>query len=69
MIIRTVDLEENFSGEIKAEITELITRVGEAISEGDYADVSMLNALRHSYVTLTFVTPEYIREVNSEQRE
>lgn len=34
MIIRTVDLEENFSGEIKAEITELITRVGEAISEG-----------------------------------
>ncbi len=68
MIIRTVDLEENFSGEIKAEITELITRVGEAISEGDYADVSMLNALRHSYVTLTFVTPEYIREVNSEQR-
>ena len=68
MIIRTVYSDENHTEESLEEISVLIPKVSEAISTEDFISPQAMRTMQEAYVTLTFVTPEEIKEVNSEQR-
>ncbi|MBO4681041.1 MAG: GTPase Era [Clostridiales bacterium] len=68
MIIRTVYSDENHPEESLEEISALIPKVSEAVCTEDFISPQAMRTMKEAYVTLTFVTPEEIREVNSEQR-
>ena len=68
MIIRTVYSDENFDESSIESISSLIPELASAVCTEDFLSVQALRTMKEAYVTLTFVTPEEIREVNSEQR-
>ena len=68
MIIRTVYSDEKHPEESLEEISALIPEISSAICTEDFISPQAMRTMQEAYVTLTFVTPEEIREVNSEQR-
>ena len=68
MIIRTVYSDENNPEESLESISALIPEISAAVSTEDFISPQAVRTMKEAYVTLTFVTPEEIREVNSEQR-
>jgi GTP-binding protein Era/rRNA maturation RNase YbeY len=68
MIIRTVYSDENNPAGSLEEISALIPEISSAICTEDFISPQAMRTMQEAYVTLTFVTPDEIREVNSEQR-
>lgn len=68
MIIRTVYSDENNPEGSLEEISALIPEISAAICTEDFISPQAMRTMQEAYVTLTFVTPDEIREVNSEQR-
>ena len=69
MIIRTVYSDENNPEGSLEEISALIPEISSAICTEDFISPQAMRTMQEAYVTLTFVTPDEIREVNSEQRD
>jgi GTP-binding protein Era/rRNA maturation RNase YbeY len=68
MIIRTVYSDENNPEGSLEGISALIPEISAAICTEDFISPQAMRTMQEAYVTLTFVTPDEIREVNSEQR-
>ena len=69
MRIDVVNNAEGFSEDKLNGLDEYIISLSEAILSGDYTSPKVTRSLKDAYATLTFVTPEEIKEVNREQRE
>ena len=69
MRIDVVNNAEGFPEEKLAALDEYIIRLTEAVTGGEYASAQVTRTLKHAYATLTFVTPDEIREINREQRD
>ena len=69
MRIDVVNNAESYPEERLALLDEYIIRLSEAVSGGDYSAPQVTRTLKDAYATLTFVTPDEIREVNREQRD
>lgn len=68
MRIDVVNNAEGFSEDKLNGLDEYIISLSEAILSGDYTSPKVTRSLKDAYATLTFVTPEEIKEVNREQR-
>ena len=68
MIIKTVFSDESFPEESLESVVSYIPALSEAICSEDIISAQVMRTMKDAYVTLTFVTPEEIRSVNSEQR-
>ena len=68
MIIKTVYSDENYSEESLESVSSYIPQLAEAICSDDFISAQVKMTMKEAYVTLTFVTPGEIREVNNEQR-
>lgn len=60
---------EGFSEDKLNGLDEYIVKLSEAVLSGDYTSPQVTRSLKDAYATLTFVTPEEIREINKEQRD
>lgn len=69
MRIDVVNNAEGFPEEKLAALDEYIIRLTEAVTGGEYASAQVTRSLKEAYATLTFVTPDEIREINREQRD
>ncbi len=69
MRINVVNNAEGFPEEKLAALDEYIIRLTEAVTGGEYASAQVTRSLKDAYATLTFVTPDEIREINLEQRD
>ena len=69
MRIDVVNNAEGFPEEKLAALDEYIIRLTEAVTGGEYASAQVTRTLKDAYATLTFVTPDEIREINLEQRD
>ena len=69
MRIDIVNNAEGYSEERLAGLDGYIIRLSEAIIGGEYSAPQVTRTLKDAYATLTFVTPDEIREINLEQRE
>lgn len=69
MRIDIVNNAEGFSEDKLNGLDEYIVKLSEAVLSGDYSSPQVTRTLRDAYATLTFVTPEEIREINKEQRD
>lgn len=69
MRIEIVNNAEGFSAEKLAGLNEFIEKLSNAILSDEYAAPQVTRTLKDAYATLTFVTPDEIREVNNEQRD
>ena len=68
MIIKTIYSDENYPEGSIGSVTGYIPALSEAICSEDFLSPQVLRTMKEAYVTLTFVTGEEIRSVNSEQR-
>lgn len=68
MIINTVFSDERFTEESLGSVKGYIQKLAEAVCSDDIISAQVMRTMKEAYVTLTFVSPEEIREVNSEQR-
>ncbi len=69
MRIDVVNNAEGFPEEKLAGLDEYIISLSEAVTGGEYASAQVTRTLKDAYATLTFVTPDEIREINLEQRD
>ena len=69
MRIDIVNNAEGFSEDKLNGLDEYIVSLSEAVLSGDYTSPQVTRSLKDAYATLTFVTPEEIREINKEQRD
>ena len=69
MRIDVVNKAEGFPEDKLSELDGFIAKLGEVITGDDYCSPQVARSLKDAYATLTFVTPDEIREVNREQRE
>ena len=69
MKINVVNSAEGFPEDIIGSLSGYIEKLSEAVKGDDYCSPQVARSLKDAYATLTFVTPEEIREVNREQRE
>ena len=69
MRIDVVNNAEGFSEDTLNSLDDLIIKLSEEITGEDYCSPQVARSLRDGYATLTFVTPDEIREVNREQRD
>ncbi len=69
MRINVVNNAEGFPEEKLAALDEYIIRLTEAVTGGEYTSAQVTRSLKDAYATLTFVTPDEIREINLEQRD
>ena len=69
MKINVVNSAEGFPEDIIRFLSGYIEKLSEAVKGDDYCSPQVARSLKDAYATLTFVTPEEIREVNREQRE
>ena len=67
MIIKTVFTDENYPEESLESVLGYIPKLSEAICSEDFLSPQVIRTMKEAYVTLTFVSPEEIKEVNSEQ--
>ena len=68
MRIDIVNNAEGFSEEKLNGLDEYIVKLSEAVLDGDFSSPRVTRTLRDAYATLTFVTPEEIKEINLECR-
>ena len=68
MRIDIVNNAEGFSEDKLNGLDEYIVKLSEAVLSGDYSSPQVTRSLKDAYATLTFVTPEEIKEINKEQR-
>ena len=68
MIIKTIYSDENYPEESLETISGYIPQLTEAVCSEEFLSPQVLRTMKEAYVTLTFVTGEEIKEVNSEQR-
>lgn len=68
MIIKTIYSDEKYPEGSIGFVTGYIPALSEAICSEDFLSPQVLRTMKEAYVTLTFVTGEEIRSVNSEQR-
>ncbi len=68
MIIKTIYSDEKYPEGSIGSVTGYIPALSEAICSEDFLSPQVLRTMKEAYVTLTFVTGEEIRSVNSEQR-
>ena len=68
MRIDLVNNAEGFSAEKLALLGGYIENLSGVIADGEYCSPQVERSLKSAYVTLTFVTPDEIREINREQR-
>ena len=68
MIIKAVYSDDSFSEESLETVSSYIPQLAEAICSDDFISPQVKRTMKEAYVTLTFVTPDEIREVNNEQR-
>ena len=68
MIIKTIYSDENYPEGSIGSVIGYIPALSEAICSEDFLSPQVLRTMKEAYVTLTFVTGEEIRSVNSEQR-
>lgn len=69
MRIDIVNDFEAFSEEKLNALDEYIIKLSETVLSGDYTAPQVTRTLKDAYATLTFVTPESIRDINREQRD
>ena len=69
MRIDIVNNAEGFSEDKLNGLDEYIVKLSEAVLSGDYTAPQVTRTLKDAYATLTFVTPEEIKEINREQRD
>ena len=69
MRIDVVNNAEGFPEDKLAALDEYIISLTEAVTGGEYASAQVTRTLKDAYATLTFVTPDEIREINREQRD
>ena len=69
MRINIVNNAEGFPEDKLAGLNDYVAKLSEVISGDDYCTPQVARTLKDSYATLTFVTPEEIREINCEQRD
>ena len=69
MRIDVVNNAEGFPEDTLNSLDEFIIKLSEEITGEDYCSPQVARSLRDGYATLTFVTPDEIREVNREQRD
>lgn len=69
MKINIVNNAEVFSEEKLTSLEGYIAKLSEVISGDDYCSPQVARSLKDAYATLTYVTPDEIREINREQRE
>ncbi len=69
MRIDIVNNAEGFSEDKLNGLDGFIVSLSEAVLSGDYTSPQVTRSLKDAYATLTFVTPEEIREINKEQRD
>ena len=63
-----IDIVNNAEGFSEDKLNGLV-KLSEAVLSGDYTAPQVTRTLKDAYATLTFVTPEEIREINKEQRD
>ena len=68
MIIKTVFSDDKYPEGSLESVLAYIPDLAESVCSEDFLSPQVLRTMKEAYVTLTFVTPEEIREVNSEQR-
>ncbi|MCR4776800.1 MAG: GTPase Era [Saccharofermentans sp.] len=68
MIIKTVYSDENYPEEALGSVSAYIPRLAEAVCSEKFLSPQAIRTMKEAYVTLTFVSADEIREVNSEQR-
>ena len=68
MIIRTVYSDDSFNEASLEAVNGYIPKLAEVICSEDFLSPQALRTVNEAYATLTFVTPDEIRSVNSEQR-
>ena len=69
MRIDVVNNAEGFPEDTLNSLDEFIIKLSEEITGEDYCSPQVARSLRDGYATLTYVTPDEIREVNREQRD
>ncbi len=69
MRIIIVNNAEGFPEDKLAGLNDYVAKLSEVISGDDYCTPQVARTLKDAYATLTFVTPEEIREINREQRD
>ena len=69
MRINIVNNAEGFPEDKLAGLNDYVAKLSEVISGDDYCTPQVARTLKDAYATLTFVTPEEIREINREQRD
>ena len=69
MRIDIVNNAEGFSEDKLNGLDGFIVSLSEAVLSGNYTSPQVTRSLKDAYATLTFVTPEEIREINKEQRD
>ena len=69
MRINIVNNAEGFPEDKLAGLNDYVAKLSEVISGDDYCTPQVARTLKDAYATLTFVTPEEIREINCEQRD
>ena len=69
MRIDVVNNAEGFPEDKLVKLDDFIVKLTEAIVSGDYTSPQVTRTLKDSYATLTYVTPDEIRQINNELRE
>lgn len=68
MIIKTIYQDESNPEDSLEAVNSYIPGLSEAVCSEDFLSPQVIRTMKEAYVTLTFVPPEEIRTVNSEQR-
>ena len=68
MKINVVNSAEGFPAETLESLNGYIAKLSCAVTGEEYCSPQVSRSLKEAYATLTFVTPEAIREINLEQR-
>ncbi len=69
MRIDTVNSAEGFPEEKLNGLNGFIVKLSDVVLSGDYTSPQVTRTLKDAYAALTFVTPDEIRDVNSQQRD
>ena len=64
MKINIVNNADGFSEEKLTSLEGYIAKLSEVISGDDYCSPQVARSLKDAYATLTYVTPDEIREIN-----
>ncbi len=66
--MRITIINDTSSNDLTSEYNSRIDQVIQTVASEPYVDIKLVHALRDAYVTLTYVDPDVIRELNNENR-